>query len=838
MGTEGKQFAGVKRVALLDRTLVMEIADSELVVGSSLGNDKCWVTSKGTGAVQSLFSVDLGKNVFGSFQLRYCSAEHTMIHQGCLEDAVTTLGFCLPGSHIQLHPVGAGLFQLHPGFQCHRFELPSLLEVAETFFVPCTAEVDPALAYVMVELNNRSDRLLRLQLYAYANLRGDTECNVRARFDPELKAMVAWNEGHPNWVRVFGSTRAPKAYEATLDVSQVYDPVNVMPLNNLTDMVGELLGALQMDVDIEPGGGETLAFITAFSPNGEEEAKGIYRKHLDCDSALSETIDFYQKLMKISEVLTPDPVINQGVLWAKANMVRVMAEFPTGAGFTNNPGVSSNVVARDVAWYIYGCDFLQPAFCRKLLMSLGRLQQENGKISEYYDGRTGETNDYGLNINDDTPLFILAAAHYMRQSADFHFLELMFPAIEKAARYIISQQNKRGLVFCDATGEGTQGIAGWRNIIPHYTQNGEVVEINSECYAALMEASYMSKTLGKEKELTEYFAEEGRRLKAAINKHLLNPANGMYYLNIDTEEQLHTNVTGDEVFPIIFGVSGEAASFRIVSRLNSPDFWTEAGMRTVSRDSPDYTPDEYAGLCGGVWPGLSFWYAFAASRYHPEFMMKALSESYHHYIRNPKVYNTVPGQFSEWFDGESLVNRGMRLSPWEPPRYLWAAVEGGCGVNVRIDALTVNPALPPETRWIALRNMPYRGNRISFFAARHGEKIFIYGNYPFESSHTKVLFKRDVFEHVELLSLEGVAVAFANEREFVFCLGSTANRTITIPFIVKGLLKPDVFYRMQIYDSELLDWIEGRISLGSEISYLAARIEHQGFRIFRLQEVS
>ena len=44
----------------------------------------------------------------------------------------------------------------------------------------------------------------------------------------------------------------------------------------------------------------------------------------------------------------------------QANMLRVLARYPTGIAFTNEPGISSNVVARDVAWFIYGCDFVLP----------------------------------------------------------------------------------------------------------------------------------------------------------------------------------------------------------------------------------------------------------------------------------------------------------------------------------------------------------------------------------------------------------------------------------------------------------------------------------------------
>ena len=43
--------------------------------------------------------------------------------------------------------------------------------------------------------------------------------------------------------------------------------------------------------------------------------------------------------------------------------------------------------------------------------------------------------------------------------------------------------------------------------------------------------------------------------------------------------------------------------------------------------------------------------------------------------------NTVPGQFGEWFDGGSLTNRGMYLSPWTGAKYLWAVAETVCGLD-------------------------------------------------------------------------------------------------------------------------------------------------------------
>ena len=96
-------------------------------------------------------------------------------------------------------------------------------------------------------------------------------------------------------------------------------------------------------------------------------------------------------------------------------------------------------------------------------------------------------------------------------------------------------------------------------------------------------------------------------------------------------------------------------------------------------------------------------------RVNPDFMVDALHAGYLQYLISPLKNNTVPGQFSEWFDGESMVNRGIRLSPWEPPRLLWAAVEGLCGVTMDGPDCTVAPARPPDWRWLALRRMPLSG---------------------------------------------------------------------------------------------------------------------------------
>jgi glycogen debranching enzyme len=609
----------------------------------------------------------------------------------------------------------------------------------------------------------------------------------------------------------------------------------VFPLDSDVSRTGDIIGVLQVDFDLQPGDVEEVTFILAFSPQGEASAVAYYRDLLDPAAALSATETHLQERLGYAQVMTPDSVINNGVLWAKVNMLRVMSDYPQGPAFTNDPSRSSNVVARDACWFIYGCDHLLPDFSRHLLEGMAARQKPDGMIVEYWNAVSGAVDDYGLNINDNTPLFILALNHHWRATGDRVCLERLYDAAARAARYIISQEDERGLVVCTARGTEVYGIASWRNVIQDYQINGAVTEINAECVAALRAMGHLAENLGRHE--ADYFSAEAKKLKSALNDHLLNPRNGVYYLNIDMDGNIHTDVTADQVFPVVFRVAPDDVAFRIVSRLNSPDFTTNAGIRTVSRASLDYTLDRCAGLLGGVWPGVTWWYAFAAARYHPEFMVSAIRASFQHYNRDPKTNNTVPGQFSEWFDGESLVNRGMRLSPWEPPRFVWAAVEGICGVMLKPGRLTVHPLIPKEWKWVALQRLPFHGSPVTFFAGRWPEgTMWLFTDTEVETEHRVELYEREITAAVQVENRDVNHIVLDRMGEIVVCLGNTFLHTSVVPVRMHKLLTVEGTYVVDMYNSERGAWTSPYGESAANLRNLTISIEAGGYRIIRLRK--
>ena len=209
--------------------------------------------------------------------------------------------------------------------------------------------------------------------------------------------------------------------------------------------------------------------------------------------------------------MTPDANVNRGVLWAKANMLRTQLCAPTGWWFVNDPTRSNNSVGRDTASFALGSDYVMPAFSRESVRWYLRHAQRSGKIVEYYDIRNGKANDYGLNVNDDTPLIILAVAHHYLVTGDIDFVRESYAAVKRAADYLLSQRDERGLVWCTSTGTGMQGIVGWRNIIDDYRISGASTEVNSECYAAFVAMAGMARLVGKKKDARRYRVWRRRR---------------------------------------------------------------------------------------------------------------------------------------------------------------------------------------------------------------------------------------------------------------------------------------------------------------------------------------
>ena len=800
------------------RKAIYQVADDQMAAGSTLGGFTSCLVIKPTGAIESFSSVEAGEAQFGSLVLN-----HWDVRTG-----------------VMLSPQ-PGRFLIHPEHQAHLYDLPGDIAVREWIFVlnsgPHRGDVDPAAAYYGVELRNRGTEPASIATYAFCQVRGTTGHDLRVRYDARRHAFIAFNAGDRRAVRALRCSRRPDGYETTSDHAKAVAESRPQQLSGDTKTAGgDPLAVFELCHDLAPRGRAMFWFLLTFYRGDVRRVGTHLRRCPAAPQALAATRAYYRRVMNRSVITTPDDQVNRGVMWAKANMLRVELKAPTGWCFTNDPARSNNSVARDTAWFAYGSDYLTPGFSRASLLEYVKRQQRGGKVPEFYDIRTGASFDYGLNVNDNTPLLVLGLWHQYSTSGDLRFLRKVYPAARKAAAFLLDQRDEDGLVWCDARGTGTEGIVGWRNVIGDYRLSGATTELNAECYAALVTVSRMARLLGKHGE-SDRFAVEASALRDAINERLSNPENGLYYLNITVDGVPRSDVTADLVFPVMFGVAPDEKAARIIGRLSSADFWTAAGIRTVPRDAPSYSPGPRPayGLLGGVWVAVSFWYAFAAAPFVPDFMAHALSSSFRHYSVDPRRNNTVPGQFSEWLHGETLVNEGMMLSPWFPPRYLWAAIEGAAGLDTSVDDVRVTPRLAPSWKWLGAQNVPYRGRRLTWIAVRAPQiRLFTTFHSAVESFEQEI-YDEDISDLVRATSDDVIVIALRRLDRMLFFAGSTRQRAMAAALRYRAKLAGS--YRLRYFDSLLGRWQDGgRVSAEQIMTGLGMRLERKGFWLVELQQ--
>jgi hypothetical protein len=789
--------------------------DGQMAEGSTLGAPRCTVVLKATGAIEKVYSPDAGLDFVGAIQVAYWDCRNKI--------------------RLTRHH---GEFHIHPQRQDHVYELDNGVHVHEQVFAynhdgSDGASIPPPAAYYRVHFTNRSSTRARFDAYGFCELRGNTEKDVVAEYDPHLNGIVAWNRSARDQVRLFGLLERPQSWETSDDRSKIVSRTWPGALVNEARARGvDPIGALHVTIDLAAGQERWVEFICVLSSTSRQRLEEARAACPEGEEASARTSTYYWKYLKRSVLRTPDRDVNQGVLWAKANMLRVQTYRPSGWCFTNDPTRSNNSVGRDTAWMSFGADYVRPEFARESLEAYFKLQEPSGKIVEYYDVRTSKWEDYGLNVNDNTPLAVIALFHHYAVTGNEQFLRESYPAAVRAMEYMLSQRNEQGLVWCSSIGVSDWGIVGWRNVIPNYRISGASTEVNSECYAALHALSEMSALLG-ETGAARTYEREAEALRDAMNDHLVNPENDLYYLTLDVDGTPRAEITADLVFPILFGVAPPHRAARIIGVLSDAAFWTDAGIRTIPRDDLGYGPTDGFGLLGGVWVAMTYWYAFAAAKYNPAFMAKALASSFRHFSSDPRRNNTVPGQFSEWLHGEILVNQGMMLSPWDAPRYLWAAIEGAGGLDIRGADARIAPSLAIGWRWLTAVNVPFRRKEIAWIALRMPEGLHVHTTSDLACDASTTRYEQDITDSAYVADPLATLVAFADKERTLVFIGNSGMQTVTTAASLSTLPKEE--HTVRIFSTVWNEWHQlGRLKRDVILDGVAVIIDAGGFALVEI----
>jgi hypothetical protein len=754
------------------------LREEETPFGLTLGNFKTFATSTPKGGIRGLWDADTDQIIFGTHQIAYRANDDETLFPHQISRTFTFL----------------------PYAQIAEFGLGADLHVTETFYVPCGPAYDRVVSFVVdVTVHNDGPEAAQVRIFPWALLigqrfYGEPENHVRAGTDGRFIRSFGEESGAVRW---WGGSRAPHAAvvalrEQTLLAGMMNGTLDAGEhLGEITPPLAEfasrrIFGAFEYRLDLAPGERASLRLAVVFHKDGDERAKPVLERLLAEPDALPATERFYAEHLADARFLTPSPIINRGVVWAKCNMLRVIKDYPQGWGSTNSPP-SDILVSRDTSWFVHGYDYLLPWFSRAAIDLFNRFLEPSGQVVEYVRGVNGFKTTYDLNVNDDTPLHIIAILHHYNATLDDEWLRGVFPLVLRIADYMLAQRDPNGLLFCRAGGLDMFGITSWRNIIPLYNLDGAVTEINAEAYFAL-EATARLAAIVDDRAAWQRYSEAASALREAMLSKLFNEDASAFVLNYDTDGNYQDNFTADEVFPVLFDVAAPPVRKAILRRLLETDFTTPVGLRTISTADAWYFPSHGFGLLGGVWPDLTLWFAVALARNGATREATHWLERVYEAMEGGVARNTVPGQFGEWFDGGSLTNRGMYLSPWTGAKYLWAVAETVCGLDgYRTSGrLHLTPLLPTEWMWTAAVRVHWGGRRHSYVI--DAERKIVIGDMDFASADDpyRVFFAgRDVSHEVRTAPVEVGALAFedaAGSVRIIVCNDLDRARDVVVDF--------------------------------------------------------
>ncbi len=760
------------------------LPEAQTPFGLLLGNYKSFATCTPKGGVRGLWDADTDQIIFGAHQIAYR-----------LRDAKQTY---FP------HQISRE-FTFLPYAQISEFTLADRLHITEAFYVPHGPKHARVVSFIVdVTVQNPGRHPIEISVFPWALLvgqrfYGEPEREVHATVDGHYIRTRNEETGAERW---WGASREPHAAVLAMREQVLLHHMtqgSLRPEEHLEEVTPRLaecvsrriFGALEYRLTVAPGARDSLRLGVVFHKEGTDRSKPVLQQLLGDRKALHETQRYFAGALADARFMTPSPSISRGVVWAKSNMLRVLKEYPQGWGSTNSPP-SDILVSRDTSWFVHGYDYFLPQFSRDAIEVFNNCVEESGQVVEYVRGVSGFKTSYDLNINDDTPLHLIAMLHHYNATLDDTWVRKCFPLIVKIADYLLSQRDGNGLIFCRASGVDMFGISSWRNIIPYYTLDGAVTEINAEAVFALEAAAMLAAVVGDSEHWSTY-SREAQTLREKMMQHLFNDDTGGFVLNYDQFANFQDNFTADEVFPVLFDVANAEQRRAILARLSEADFTTAVGLRTISTADSWYFPSHGFGLLGGVWPDLTLWFAVALARNGSTDAAAGWLEAIYDTMEAGSPRNTVPGQFAEWFDGGSLTNRGMYLSPWTSAKYLWAVAETVGGLNgYRTSGRPhLSPLVPKDWEWVAGARVHWGGRRCTYVIdLRHN---MIFADMPemsAEEPYRCIYAGRDVSAEVVTSPVEVGCIAFEEESHAVrvfLCNLQDGARNVSIEF--RGITK-------------------------------------------------
>ena len=211
--------------------------------------------------------------------------------------------------------------------------------------------------------------------------------------------------------------------------------------------------------------------------------------------------------------------------------------------------------------------------------------------------------------HDATPLFVILADAYYRQTADRAFIEQLWPNVERALAWIDGPADPDGDGFIEYARRSPIGLAhqGWKDsndAVFHadgVLAEGPIAlcELQAYVYAARLGAANLADALGHDDRASE-LRSQALTLRERFEEAFWVEELGTYGIALDGDKRLCRVRTSNPGHCLFGGIVSAERAELVADELMSDAMFSGWGVRTLAAGEPRYNPMSYHD--GSIWP--------------------------------------------------------------------------------------------------------------------------------------------------------------------------------------------------------------------------------------------
>lgn len=539
-----------------------------------------------------------------------------------------------------------------------------------------------------VKVANSGRSAIRLRVIA---LRDPTA----AQFEAQAKrwgslGVNAFNRGshvamdevtEPPGARVVGSSPAPSKFYLTSNRSRALDAVSTGELPEGTaGMSGQVLVLSSHELDLAPGDGADLTFVSLYSPGKLEDA-------------LSE----FGRLGSGPRRRAPSPF---RVAASDGNMAE--------AGEWAVPAAESGSYSEDrLDRYeaLRGLCFISPPSAKRVIDRARAEMRRDGSLPHSLD----PTQPGVL----ETAVFLKALATHLLLARDRRARRGAYPTVKKIAGYLLSI-SKDSVILPDP------GLPqGWRREIGRGYPTGEIPEVSLAVSGALGAAAEAARAVSRGSDAGR-FRERAEMIAERVRRKMVDEK-GSLCLSIEAPDRPRWDETVDVAVAAYRRPFMKSAEQGAIHRLLEKDFDTPYGPRCVPTTNQVYFNRAYgSGQLGGVWTRAAMAYASVCYRAGlPGLGSISLAKSARLVSEQGGKVGGSPGEFPLWVDADAGEAHGEGSDPVSAARFVEAVLEGELGLVPGPDGLSIAPPSTSSFGWVFAQGV-WGGEEACAFVGRGG----------------------------------------------------------------------------------------------------------------------